>query len=106
MAEKGRSAVCYGDGSDLRPLQPISVSEIKDFDSMARAMELTSFGGRNVGRGTDVLHQMVSDKNCFRVLTLAGAMTPAQMGVVICDIIEMGFHCIISTGALLSHGFV
>lgn len=50
---------------------------------------------------------MARDKDCYRVLTLSGAMTVAKMGLVICDMIDNGLaDAVISTGALMAHGFV
>ena len=50
---------------------------------------------------------MVGDKNCFRFLTVSGAMTVAKMDLIICDMIELGMaHAISSTGALMAHGLV
>ena len=50
---------------------------------------------------------MIQDKDCLKVLTLSGAMTVAKMGLVICDMIENNYvDVIISTGALMAHGFI
>lgn len=102
-----RSAAKYGDGKGLTALKPIDLRKISNFDQMLRAMKLTGFGGGKTGEAADVLEAMVKDKDCFKVLTLAGAMTPAQMGIVICDHIDLfGFDCVISTGALMLHGLI
>lgn len=71
--------------------------------------ELRRFGGLalQVSRGATALQSMVSDKNCFRFLTVSGAMTVAKMDLIICDMIEMGLiQAISSTGALMAHGLV
>ena len=50
---------------------------------------------------------MIRDPECLVVCTLSGAMTVAKMGLVLVEMIERGFiQCIISTGALVTHGFV
>jgi deoxyhypusine synthase len=50
---------------------------------------------------------MARDKDCFIVMTLAGAMTVAKMGLIFCDLIESGIvRAIVSTGALMAHGLV
>jgi len=50
---------------------------------------------------------MVRDKQCFRILTISGAMTVGKMDLVICDMIEQGLvQAISSTGALMAHGLV
>src|SRR3989338_8643310 len=96
-----------GFDDNLTPLEPLDLSKINDFDDMLRAQSLTAFGGRTVGEAVDTLSKMVSDKDTFVVLTLSGAMTPAKMGLLVCDMIDKGYvHAVISTGALITHGFV
>jgi deoxyhypusine synthase len=71
--------------------------------------ELARFGGlaSQVSRGATALQTMVGDKECFRFLTISGAMTVAKMDLVICDMIESGLvQAISSTGALMAHGLV
>ncbi|MGH7831177.1 MAG: deoxyhypusine synthase family protein, partial [Candidatus Binatia bacterium] len=71
--------------------------------------ELDSYGGvaSQVANGARALDAMVRDKECFRFLTISGAMTVGKMDLVICDMIESGsVHAISSTGALMAHGLV
>jgi deoxyhypusine synthase len=50
---------------------------------------------------------MVRDEECYRVLTVSGAMTIAKQGLVICEMIDRGWvQAIVATGALMTHGFV
>src|SRR5438067_10068695 len=70
-------------------------------------MANTAFTGRQLGESVDVLEAMARDKQCFVVMTLAGAMTVAKQGLVICDLIERGLiNAVVSTGALMAHGLV
>ena len=104
-----RAASHYATGfsDNLEPLEALDLSKIKDFDGFAKAMSKTAFGARNLGEAADVLYEMASDKDCFVVGTFAGAMTVAKMGLMICDMIDRGMlNAIISTGALMTHGFV
>ncbi|MBI2130950.1 deoxyhypusine synthase family protein [Candidatus Woesearchaeota archaeon] len=99
----------FGDGfsDNLVPLTPLDLSECNDFDELLRAMSFTAFDGRRLGEAADVLYRMSTDKDCFVVLTLSGAMTMAKMGMIVCDLIERNMvHAVISTGALMAHGFV
>lgn len=91
----------------FEPLKALDLGSIRNFDDMAKAMSLTAFGGRELGEAADVAEAMMRDKNCFKVLTLSGAMTMAQMSLLVCDMIDNSMvDCIVSTGALMSHGFV
>lgn len=91
----------------LEPVVPLDLDAIENFDDLARSMARTAFGGRQLGEAVDTLVHMARDPNCSVVLTLSGAMTVAKMGLVICDMIDRGLvQAIVSTGALMAHGFV
>jgi len=91
----------------LRPIFPLDLSKIKSIDDLVRAMADTAYTARQVGDAADVLEAMARDKDCFVVMTLAGALTVGKMGLVFCDLIESGIvKAIVSTGALMAHGLV
>lgn len=96
-----------GFSDNLIPLKSLDLSKVKTVNDLVTQMSSTAFGGRSVGEAADVLYAMVKDKDCFVVLTISGAMTVAKMGLVICDMIDNGFAgAVVSTGALMAHGFV
>ncbi|MBW2072901.1 MAG: deoxyhypusine synthase family protein [Deltaproteobacteria bacterium] len=104
-----RNTADYGNGlSDrLEPLSPIDIKRTEDFDHLLRQMQKTSFTGRSLGEAAEVLAAMVADEKCLVVATFSGAMTVAKMGLLICDMIDWGWiNIIVSTGALVAHGFV
>lgn len=89
----------------LEPLKPLDVNKIKNFSDMAEAMSKTAFGGRIVGEAVDTLVAMNKDKEAFTVMTVAGAMTVAKMGLLICEMIDRGMvQALVVTGALMAHG--
>lgn len=91
----------------LIPVHPLDLSKTKSIDALVRAMGNTAFTGRQFGEAADVLEAMARDKDCFVVMTLAGAMTVAKQGLIICDLIDHGIvNAIVSTGALMAHGLV
>jgi deoxyhypusine synthase len=91
----------------LIPLEPLDISRVHSVDDLVRAMAKTAFTGRQVGEAADVLEAMARDKDCFVVMTLAGAMTVAKQGLVITELIDRGIvNAIVSTGALMAHGLV
>ena len=102
-----RKELRTGHEDNLEPLESLDITKIKDFDDMLKAMSKTSFGGRLVGEAADVMYEMFTDKDCFKVMTLSGAMTAGKMSLLVCEMIDRGFvDCIISTGALMAHGLV
>ena len=91
----------------LRPIYPLDLSKCRTIDELVRAMGDTAYTGRQVGDAADVLEAMAKDKDCFVVMTLAGALTVGKMGLIFCDLIESGVvNAIVSTGALMAHGLV
>ena len=91
----------------LRPIFPLDLSKCRTIDDLVRAMGDTAYTARQVGDAADVLEAMARDKDCFVVMTLAGALTVGKMGLVFCDLIESGVvKAIVSTGALMAHGLV
>jgi len=99
----------YGTGHDdgLEPLRPLDPGALGSVDSLVRAMGETAFGARRLGEAADVLEAMVRDPDCFRVVTISGAMTIAKQGLVLCEMIERGWvQALVATGALMTHGLV
>jgi deoxyhypusine synthase len=97
----------YGTGHEegLEPLQPLEIGAATTVDALVKAMAQTAFGGRRLSEAADVLEAMVRDSNCFRVVTISGAMTIAKQGLVLCEMIERGWvQAIVTTGALMTHG--
>ena len=96
-----------GFSDNLQPLEALDLGKINNFDDLAKGMSKTAFGSRTVGEATDVLYEMVSDNECYVVGTFSGAITVAKMGLLICDMIDKGMlNAVVSTGALMTHGFV
>src|SRR5690242_253710 len=91
----------------LTPLEPLDLASASSVDAMVRAMSKTAFTGRQLGEAADVLEAMARDKDCFVVMTLAGAMTVAKQGLIITELIDRSIvKAIVSTGALMAHGLV
>ncbi len=91
----------------LVPVRPLDPRQVGSIDDLVRAMGETAFTGRQVGEAADVLEAMARDKDCFVVMTLAGAMTVAKQALIITELVDRGIvKAIVSTGALMAHGLV
>src|SRR3989339_450640 len=96
-----------GASDKLEPLASLDLRACTSVSELVEAMGRCSFGARSVGEAAHVIQTMVEDDDCFKVLTLSGAMTPAKMGLVICDMIDLGMvDAVVSTGAIMAHGMV
>ncbi len=94
-----------GRADGLEPLESLDVRRASGFADMLRRMARTAFGGRELGEAFEVLSAMAADPDCIIVVTVSGAMTVAQMGRVLCEMIEEGLaHLVVSTGAIMAHG--
>lgn len=104
---RDESKLRNGFSDNLKPVKPLDLSKVKTVNDLVTQMAFTSFGARSIGEAASVFYEMVKDKDCFVVLTLSGALTVAKMGSLICDMIDNGLvGAVISTGALMAHGFV
>src|SRR2546423_4641170 len=91
----------------LVPLEPLDLGKVRSVDDLVRAMSKTAFTGRQIGEAADVLEAMARDKDCFVVMTLAGAMTVAKQGLVLPELIARRIdNGYVSAGALLAHVLV
>ena len=107
--ESRRGTENYGTGHDdgLEPLVPLDIGRLDTVDALVSAMGNTAFGGRRLGEAADALEAMVRDPDCFRVVTISGAMTIAKQGLVLCEMIDRGWvQAVVATGALMTHGLV
>ena len=104
---KRNEKLATGVEDNLKPVKSLDLSTVKTVNDLVTQMSQTAFGGRGLGEAADVLETMAKDKDCYKVLTLSGAMTVAKMSLVICDMIDHGLvDAVVSTGALMAHGFV
>ena len=106
--EKKKERELHDGVSDgFEPLAPLDLRKCGTVSELVKAMGSTSFTARGVGEAADLLYDMTNDRDMMVVGTFSGAMTAAKMGLVLCDMIECGMiSAIVSTGALIAHGFV
>ncbi|MHC4391012.1 MAG: deoxyhypusine synthase family protein [Planctomycetota bacterium] len=105
--DEGRPVIgCDGYSDGLEPVVSLDLAKCNTTSDMLKAMAQTSFSARALGEAADVLEAMVRDPKCFVIGTFSGAMTVAKMGLVLSDMIDHGMlDCVVSTGALMAHGF-
>jgi len=91
----------------IRKIEPFDVRKVKNISGLLEALKYCGFQGRNLGKGLDILQKMVTDKDILTVLTLSGAMVPAGMGGLICELMENKLiDVLVTTGANIIHDLV
>src|SRR5579862_1478463 len=81
---------------------PVEHIDIKSFDArpIIEAMGKMSFTARDLGRATEIYNQMLADKECTIMLTLAGSTSAGGCMHVYRDLVENNMvDAIVSTGA-------
>lgn len=104
-----RALDAYGTGFNdkLQPTEPLDLRRVDTVSDLVEAYSRCAIGARAVGEAAEILQAMAEDKDCFVVCTVSGAMTVAKMGLVLCEMIDHGMvDAVVSTGALMAHGFV
>ena len=82
-----------------KPVQAIDITQY-DLSGFVSALENTAFQGRNLGRAAAIYQQMLADKDCTIILTLAGSLVSAGMRKVVVDLINCQMiDVIVATGA-------
>lgn len=89
------------------PVNPVRPTDHPGADALLRAYGQISFQARTLGQAADLFTHMAKQEGLFKVLTLAGALVPGGMSVVIQEMIEYHLvNAIVSTGANISHDLV
>jgi deoxyhypusine synthase len=82
-------------------------SKITDVESAVSALKNVGCEGHNLANALDVLSKMATEQDCMRVLALSGAMVPAGMEELLCQLVERKIiTALVSTGANLSHSMI
>ncbi len=89
----------------VRHMQLQARMTVGDFvEEMNRAGVL---GAGRIGKATEMITEMFSNPDCTVFLTLAGALVPAGLRRIICDLIEMEHvDVLVTTGANMVHDMV
>ncbi len=85
----------------IKPFDPLAGQTTNDVISQ---LAECSFQGRNLAHCLDVWEAMCRDKKCLKVMSLAGAMVPAGMALLVMRLVEKRLlDVIVCTGATMSH---
>ena len=82
--------------------KPIKHIDIQNFDStlLIDAMDSMSFSSRELSKGTTIFNDMLRDKDCTIILTLAGSTSAAGCMKIYSDLVKYNMvDVIVATGA-------
>jgi len=69
---------------------PLDLRNCTSIDTLVRRWVTRRTRRGRSADAADVLEAMARDKDCFVVMTLAGALTVGKMGLIFCELIESG----------------
>nr|BCX01314.1 MAG: deoxyhypusine synthase-like protein [Bacteroidota bacterium] len=84
--------------------EPIEHLDLASFDAvpLVEAMEHMAFQARNLARAAKIYEQMLRDRECTVILTLAGSLFSAGLKRIVYDMIRYNMvDVIVSTGAII-----
>ena len=91
----------------VEKIKPFDVKKVRNAEDILIALKDCGFQGRNLGRALDILYTMVTREDCLTVMALSGAMVPAGMGNIICELMEHELiNVLVTTGANIIHDLV
>jgi deoxyhypusine synthase len=89
----------------MKKVEPIKVQNEMKVSELVRGMKGMGFGARRIGEASEILKQMLDDKECTVFFGVAGAMVPAGMKRVILDLLD-DVDVFVTTGANLTHDLI
>ena len=94
-----------GGASDLRAVEHVRVEPGMSVGSLLAQMERSGvLGAGKLGKAASIVAKMFSDPGCSVFLSLAGALVPGGLRLVIRDLVEEGFlSALVTTGANVVH---
>jgi deoxyhypusine synthase len=79
-------------------------TKIRTVNSLVSSFKKMAFQARALAEATDILEEMVRDKECVRVLSFAGALVPGGLRPFIAETISHRiFDVVVTTGANVTH---
>jgi len=91
----------------MEKIRAVKIKKEMKASELVGEMKKAGFGARKIGKASEIMKKMFSDKECRVFLGLAGAMVPAGMKEIIIDMIKEGkIRVLVTTGANLTHDLI
>ena len=89
----------------MKPIKHIKIKKDMKVSELVRAMGEIGFGAKKIGEASEILKDMIEDKDCKIFLGVAGAMVPGGMKEIILDLLD-NTSAFVTTGANLTHDLI
>lgn len=89
----------------MERIEHIDITDRMSVKELVESMRGMGFGARNIGRASEIMDKMFSDKECKVFLGVAGAMVPAGMKKIFLDMLDR-VDVFVTTGANLTHDLI
>jgi len=89
----------------IEEIKPIKLRKGMKVSELVEEMREIGFGARKIGEASDILKEMIKDKECKLFFGLAGAMVPAGMKGIILEVLNYT-NIFVTTGANLTHDLI
>lgn len=86
----------------MKPVKHIKVKKGMKISELVAGMGEIGFGARKISQATEILKDMIKDKECKIFLGIAGAMVPGGMKEIIMQMLDFT-SVLVTTGANLTH---
>lgn len=89
----------------MKQIKHLKVKKDMKVSELVENMGEIGFGARKINEASEILKEMISDKECKIFLGVAGAMVPGGMKEIISDLLDE-IDVFVTTGANLTHDLI
>jgi deoxyhypusine synthase len=103
--KKGRFIIAHFPCFYMRKVNPLKISKDIKVSELVEGMKGVGFGAGKIAEASEILKNMIDDKECRIFLGVAGAMVPAGMKNILLDLLN-DVDIFVTTGANLTHDLI
>jgi deoxyhypusine synthase len=89
----------------MKEVKPVKIKKDMKVSELVEEMSGAGFGASKIALASEIMKSMFIDKECKVFLGVAGAMVPAGMKEIICDMLD-DVDVFVTTGANLTHDLI
>jgi deoxyhypusine synthase len=91
----------------MEEVKALKISKGMKVSELVEQMKDAGFGARKIGKASEIVKKMFTDRECKIFFGMAGAMVPGGMKQIVIDLIkEKKIDVLVTTGANLTHDLI